>query len=153
LYHSQIDIDPNIRTRSHTSTKPCTNHPKIPISENLIFKTLSKLKPGTAGGPFLTDLTDLLKSYALYCPSPQGDENPPRPYLQTFSQVLRLVLTNNIPPSITPFLSANRFITLHKDPVDETKLRPLSIGTAYRCIALGTYIMNKFAPQFCSPSA
>jgi hypothetical protein len=127
LYPSQIDTNPSIRTRSHTSTKPRTNHPKIPISENLIFKTLSKLKPGTAGGPFM-DLTDLLKSYTLYRLSPQGNEKPPCPYIQTFGQVLRLVLMNNIPPSITPFLSANRFIALHKDPNDETKLRPLALA-------------------------
>jgi hypothetical protein len=146
LYPSRINANPAIRTRSHTSTKPCSNHPEIPINENLIFETLSKLKPGTAGGPF-TDLTDILKSYALYRPSPQGDENPPRLYIRTFGQILRLVLTNNVPPAITPFLSTNRFIALHKDPNDETKLRPLGIGTAYRRIA-GAYVMNKFALRF-----
>jgi hypothetical protein len=146
LYPSRIDSSNNIRTRSQSSTRPDKNHPEIPISENLIFETLSKLKPGTAGGPF-TDLTDLLKAYALYRPSPQGDENPPRPYIRTFGQVLRLILTNNVPPAIIPFLSANRFIALHKDPDDASKLRPLGIGTAYRRIA-GAYVMNKFAPRF-----
>jgi hypothetical protein len=57
------------------------------------------------------------------------------------------VLTNNIPLSIAPFLTANKFIALHKDPNDETKLRPLGIGTAYRQIA-GAYIMHTFSFRF-----
>ncbi len=81
----------------------------------------SKLKPGTAGGPF-SDLTDVLKSYALYRPAPQGDETMPWPYTQTFCRILRLILSNDIPKSIVPFLSANRFIALHKDPNDDSKL-------------------------------
>jgi hypothetical protein len=63
--HSSEPI-PTARTRSHNRSSTTTsNNPEIPIKESLIFETLSKLKPGTAGGPF-TDLTDVLKSYALY---------------------------------------------------------------------------------------
>jgi hypothetical protein len=149
LYPCRIhapDPGPSIHTRSRNTSTAASNHPEIPIKESLIFETLSKLKPGTAGGPF-TDLTDVLKSYALYRPNPQGDENPERPYIKTFGRILKLILTNKVPLSIIPFITANRFIALHKDATDETKLRPLGIGTAYRRIA-GAYIMNSFAPRF-----
>jgi hypothetical protein len=119
----------------------------VPVNENLIFETLFKLKPGTAGGPF-TNLTNVLKSYALYHPNPQGNKNPLRPYVKTFGCMLSLVLTNNVPHLIAPFLTANRFmIALHKIPNDKTKLRPLGIGTAYHQIA-GAYIMHTFSPCF-----
>jgi hypothetical protein len=141
-----VDSTPVVRTRSRQKQTSAANQPQIPIKETLIFETLSKLKPGTAGGPF-TDLTDVLKAYALYRPTPQGDENPSRPYIKTFGRVLSLILTNSVPPSIAPFLTANRFIALHKDPDDEAKLRPLGIGTAYRRIA-GAYIMHTFSVRF-----
>jgi hypothetical protein len=137
LYPSRINSAhsiPSVTTRSHNNSTTALNHPEIPIKESLIFETLSKLKSGTAGGPF-TDLTDILKSYALYRPNPQGDETPNQPYMATFGFILNLILTNKIPPSIAPFITANRFIALHKDPQDESKLRPLGIGTAYRRIA------------------
>jgi hypothetical protein len=144
LYPSRV-LPCNTPSCSRSSS---ANHPQIPLSENLLYEALSKLKSGTAGGPF-SDLTDVLKSYALYRPAPQGDETMPRPYTQTFCRILRLILSNDIPKSIVPFLSANRFIALHKDPNDDSKLRPIGIGTAYRRIA-GAVIMTLYANRFSS---
>jgi hypothetical protein len=86
--------------------------------------------------PF-ADLTDTLKSYALFSPTTQADEEPSFPHFDTFSELIQLILNNNIPESIARLLRSNRFIAFHKDPSDPTKLR-----------VIGALITSTYAPDF-----
>jgi hypothetical protein len=116
------------------------------IRPGKLHSALSSLKRGTAGGTF-SDPTNLLKSYTLFSPIPQANEEPSMPHFATFCKILERILKNQIPPTIARILRSNRFIVFHKDPDDPTKLRPIGIGTAYRCIA-GTIITDIFAADF-----
>ena len=144
LYPPRINLPP---TQHHRSTRSAaTLHPAFPLDESKLHQALSTLKRGTAGGPF-SDLTDTLKSYALYAPTPQTGEDPAPPYFSTFAKIIGLILANTVPPTIARLLRSNRFIAFHKDPNDPTKLRPIGIGTAYRRI-VGALITTTFATDF-----
>ena len=114
----------------------------LEINPPTLLKALRKLKRGTAAGPF-GDLTETLKAYATYQP-PGSDD---RPYLDTFTLVLQLILNNQLPTQVAHCFAANYFMALHKDPRDPSKLRPIGMGSAYRRI-LGKYIMEYFGHQF-----
>jgi hypothetical protein len=149
LYPARMSL-----AQSQRQAHPCTsgatsNYPTFPLDYNKLHQALSNLKRGTAGGPF-SDLTDTLKSYALFTPTSQtADEEPAPPYFATFAKIIGFILANAIPPAIAPLLRSNRFIAFHKDPDHLTKLRPIGIGTAYRRI-IGALIFTTYAEDFAS---
>ncbi len=63
-----------------------------------------------------------------------------RPNLSVFADVIQLMVNNQLHPELQTYFSANWFMALHKDPEDQTKLRPIGMGTAYRRIT-GKYLM------------
>jgi hypothetical protein len=146
LYPARIPPSnpPHHAQRSTRST--AASYPAFPLDEAKLHQALSSLKRGTAGGP-VADLTDTLKSYALFAPTPQADEDPSPIYFSTFAKIIGLILSNAIPPVIARLLRSNRFIAFHKDPNDLTKLRPIGIGTAYRRI-VGALITATFSADF-----
>jgi hypothetical protein len=148
LFPSRLSyVNPNQPTNTHFTRGTTTHtHPNFPFKPSTLHQALSSLKRGTAGGPF-ADLTDTLKSYALFSPTTQADEEPSLPHFDTFAELIQLILNNNIPESIARLLRSNRFIAFHKDPSDPTKLRPIGIGTAYRRV-IGALITSTYAPDF-----
>jgi hypothetical protein len=121
------------------------NHPKLPLDPDIVCQALSKLKRGTAFGPF-SDYTDIIKSYALYQTHNPNDTQS-SPYLPTLIKLLDLILNNNIPRVIQPFFAYNRFLALHKDLDDLTKLRPIGIGTVWRRL-IGAIITTTLGSEF-----
>jgi hypothetical protein len=132
-------ISPAWATRAHTMASP-----PIPMDETALSQTLRRLKKGTAAGPF-GDLPNTVKAFALY----QPPHSTTLPYFSWFSQVLELILNNQVPSQITPpLLAASHFmVALHKDPTDHTKLRPISMGSALRHVT-GKYVMELYGPAF-----
>jgi hypothetical protein len=100
------------------------------------------LKPGTSYGPFC-DFTDTLKSYGLSAPDQSNNQSR----LKTLTNILSLILNNEIPTCISTLLAFCRFLALHKDPDDLDKLRPIGIGTVWRRLA-GSVIALQFADTF-----
>jgi hypothetical protein len=139
LYPARIHSSRRTGTRHRTQP----NHPRIPITPDALTTALAKIKPGTSYGPY-NDYTDTLKSYALAKPD-QSAGNASS--FQTFLAVIRLVADNAIPLAVAPLLTPCRFLALHKDPAHPEKLRPIGIGTAWRCIT-GSVIATLFADNF-----
>jgi hypothetical protein len=145
LYPARITLADPVHPQ-HFTRGSTHNYPTFPLDDANIHRALSSLKRGTAGGPF-SDLTDILKSYALHSPATQADEEPTLPHFTTFTKIIGLILNNRVPPLIARLLRSNRFIAFHKDPDDQTKLRPIGIGTAYRRV-VGAVITTTYAPDF-----
>jgi hypothetical protein len=125
----------------HTSRQPLTTV-NTPI--NTLRQALSSLKPGTAYDPF-NDFTDPLKAYGL-ASSADHTNNDKR--LITLLAVTHLILNNRVPPKPASSLPPCRFLALSKDSTDNTKLRPIGIGTAWRrlCSAILTcHLRDTFA--------
>ena len=54
------------------------------------------------------------------------------PHLPTLVSIVKLLASNNVLADIRPFLSACRFIALHKDEADLSELRPIGVGSTCR---------------------
>jgi hypothetical protein len=121
------------------------------LPQNIIIKTLRRLKRGTASGPFATSI-DVFKDYTLF--STTRETQTTHPYLDAFCNLITLIAHNNIPPTVKPYLAAQYVVALHKDPQNLDKLRPIGIGTALRRITaaalmtqLGTTIAETLLPH------
>ena len=68
--------------------------------------------------------------------------------------IFNQIYQNNLPPPIKRYFTDVYLLCLHKDPLDRSKLRPLGIPTAIRCL-IASHAAHTFRKKFaatCSPS-
>jgi hypothetical protein len=79
------------------------------------------MRKGTASGPF-ADSIDVWRAFALHTQKHTHTDNLYHPYFPAFTDLLRLILQNQLPPSIHNTFSANYFVAFHKDPTELTRI-------------------------------
>jgi hypothetical protein len=86
-------------------------------------------KKGTAAGP-LADYTDFLCNFAFY--ETKHGTRTIKPYLQSFSNIMQLLLDGKISPSIATTFRSTYFLALYNSSTDPLKLCPIGIGTCFQ---------------------
>ncbi len=61
--------------------------------------------------------------------------------------IFNQIYTSNLPPTIKCYFTNVYLFCLHKDPMDKTKLRPLGIPTAIRCL-MASHVAHTFCEKF-----
>jgi hypothetical protein len=61
--------------------------------------------------------------------------------------IFNQIYQNNFPPTIKRYFTDVYLFCLHKDPTDKTKLRPLGIPTAIRCL-IASHVAHSFREKF-----
>ena len=135
----------NARYQTRSATRQ-QHQSALAVRVEPLLKALRSAKKGTAAGPF-ADYIDFLRNFALF--ERQDDSrSKSHPYLQTFADLLQLLLDGTVSPSISKSFSCTYFLALHKSPTDPLKLRPIGIGTCFRrllCAVSLAHLSDDFA--------
>ncbi len=111
--------------------KPNTNDVQLSLSNPnwLLLKALHSIKKGLPPALLMTTLT----SSKTCLPSMNArlipNSAPNQPYLQTFAQIIQLLLDGNISLTIATSFQLTYVLALHKSATDPLKLYPIGIRT------------------------
>ena len=118
--------------------------PDLFSSTPTLLAALSRIKKGTATGPF-ADSTDFIRDFASFHTHHGNTQH--YPHLQLFRRVFLHIANGQLPHEVAHSFASQYFLALHKDPQHLDKLRPIGVGTSWRRV-VGALLTAHFSPLF-----